>query len=68
MLCLFFACENLVSTATVLLCLFFSIFIFRQKSGKGRFLFGPTPNHSFGPKASLSGIPELYDGEWRDVM
>jgi len=40
-----------------------------QKSGKGRFLFGPSPNHSFGPKASLSsGTPEPYDGEWRIGM
>jgi len=39
-----------------------------QKSGKGRFLFGPSPNQSFGPKASLSsGTPEPYDGEWRDI-
>ncbi|XP_066936315.1 NAD kinase-like isoform X2 [Clytia hemisphaerica] len=39
-----------------------------QKTGRGRFLFGPSPNHSFGPKASLSsGTPEPYDGEWRDI-
>ena len=32
---------------------------FRKKSGKNRFVFGPQPNHNFGPKASLSpGMPD----------
>ena len=30
-----------------------------KKSGKNRFVFGPQPNHNFGPKASLSpGMPD----------